>query len=161
MTVKSSTHHCAHPFQVCSSLIKSNNNYWSSVLLDQFSSISVTINQKWVLYLFLLETFMNVVQHSCNKRTWYFLQQGNTLINSYSTSNSQFPVLNISYTLFYRSLINIVSSTTGNIVGVFREHLHLVTAIQVQFNKETIVICSSSVDGSIFVWNLVSYYSYL
>ena len=104
---------------------------------------------------------MNVVQHSCNKRTWYFLQQGNTLINSYSTSNSQFPVLNISYTLYYRSLINIVSSTTGNIVGVFREHLHLVTAIQVQFNKETIVICSSSVDGSIFVWNLVSYYSYL
>ena len=47
-----------------------------------------------------------------------------------------------------------VSSTTGNIVGVFREHHHLVTAIALLGDQEE-VVHSSSVDGVIFEWNLV------
>jgi len=51
------------------------------------------------------------------------------------------------------SVINMVSSTTGNIVGVFREHHHLVTAIALLGDQEE-VVHSSSVDGVIFEWNL-------
>lgn len=54
------------------------------------------------------------------------------------------------------SIINLVSSTTGNIVGVFREHQHLVTAIHVQERNGTVIVHSSSVDGTIVQWNLVS-----
>jgi len=48
-----------------------------------------------------------------------------------------------------------VSSTTGNVVGVFREHHSLITAISVVEGANDITVYSASVDGVIYAWNLV------
>eukprot|EP01032_Pedospumella_encystans_P007994 gene7994-9529_t len=52
------------------------------------------------------------------------------------------------------SIVNAVSSTTGNVVGVFREHHSLITAISVVEGANDVTVYSASVDGVIYAWNL-------
>eukprot|EP00598_Pedospumella_elongata_P003987 CAMPEP_0184981850 /NCGR_PEP_ID=MMETSP1098-20130426/11438_1 /TAXON_ID=89044 /ORGANISM="Spumella elongata, Strain CCAP 955/1" /LENGTH=1398 /DNA_ID=CAMNT_0027505457 /DNA_START=27 /DNA_END=4223 /DNA_ORIENTATION=+ len=52
------------------------------------------------------------------------------------------------------SIVNAVSSTTGNVVGVFREHHSLITAISVVEGANEVTVYSASVDGVIYAWNL-------
>ena len=57
-----------------------------------------------------------------------------------------------------RSIVNAVSSTTGNVVGVFREHHSLITAISIVEGVNEVTVYSASVDGVIYAWNLVRSY---
>jgi hypothetical protein len=65
--------------------------------------------------------------------------------------------------LCFRSVINVVSQTSGNIVNAFRGHEHLVTAIYVVdvVQEEGVIVYSTSVDGTILVWELVSIFTYI
>lgn len=75
---------------------------------------------------------------------------------------SSLPFVQFSLRFVFRSVINVLSAKTGELIGTFMEHKSLISTISIASTAKSVVvnIISASVDGSIFVWNLVSNFTW-